>query len=256
MNQKVPRRHLTEFGADNTQSMSQKRARSSTGSSGAAKKKPAIQRQGAMVGQPAFKSLARQQNTVRSGPEKKNLDVDDTLTTGTNINIPAGASTWVIGATQLLNGMAQGTTAITRLGRKVQGKKINISYTVALQATSIGGGQVKIRVVYDKQSNGAAFAILDYLSIDGFDSANNLDNSDRFITLANHLTEPISVQNNFSACGKLNIPIDLETMYTGANGVVANILTGSIYLICSQDGQIGTAGPKLGFYSRYRFVDN
>lgn len=235
-----------------------KRPRSGTAFT--SKKQPAAKRgPGAQMvvvqQQPSLRSLRFQANTVKAGPELKNLDVDDTLTTGTNIAIPASVSTWVIGATQLLNGMAQGTTATTRIGRKVQGTKITISYTATLAANSTQGGVLRIRVVYDKQSNGAAFAITDYLAINAFDSPNNLDNSDRFITLANHQTEPISLANNFSVCGKINIPLSLETMYTGNGAVIANILSGSIYLIVAQDGEIATGGPSLGFYSRYRFKD-
>lgn len=200
-------------------------------------------------------SLNFQKNTIRKGPEVKNLDVDDTFTTGTQIAMNAAASTWVIGATQLLNGMAQGTTAITRLGRKTQGVKLNLQLSAALVAASTGGGTVRVRIVYDKQPNKAQFAITDYLVVDAFDSLLNLDNSDRFITLKTHDFK-ISTQNNFSESAKLNIPISLETMFTGAGATVASITTGSIYLICAQDGTIATAGPQLGFYSRYRFQDN
>lgn len=232
--------------------MSQKRPRS-PGTTPTKAKKPALARQGAQYG---FQNLARQQNTVRSGPEKKNNDVDATTTTGTHLHLAAGASTWVVGnAVQLLNGMAQGTTAVTRLGRKIQGKKLHISYTAALNPTSTQGGTIKVRVVYDKQSNGAAFAVLDYLAINAFNSANNLDNSDRFITFANHTTEPISVQNNYSVSGNLDISLDLETLFTGAGGAIANILTGSIFLIVAQDGEILVDGPDFGYYSRFRFTD-
>lgn len=200
-------------------------------------------------------SLAFQKNTVKRGPEVKNVDVDDTFTTGTQIPMTASNSQWTIGATQLLNGVAQGTTATTRLGRKTRGVKLNLNLTASLATTSTGGGIVRVRIVYDKQPNKAQFNITDYLSIDGYDSPLNLDNSDRFITLAVEDFQ-VSIQNNYSTSKKMNIKMDLESMYSGAGGTVAAITTGSIYLICAQDGQIATTGPSLGFYSRYRFVDN
>lgn len=210
------------------------------------KKKPKLTRQ---------PTLAFQKNTVKRGPEVKNLDVDDTATTGTQINMGASVSTWIIGATQLLNGMAQGTSGITRLGRKTQGIKLNINMTAQLQATSTNGGVVRVRVVYDKQPNKAIFAITDYLAIDAFDSALNLDQADRFITLGVADFE-VSTQNKYADSKKLNIKMSLESMYTGAGATIANITTGSIYFICAQDGSIATTGPSLSVYSRYRFKDN
>lgn len=193
--------------------------------------------------------MMQQANTLRGGPEKKNIDNIQTLTVpiaGTAIQ------------SSLLTQVAQGATSSNRLGRKIRLLKFNLRFTATLAANSVGGSPLRIKVVYDKQTNGAAMATTDVVLADVLYSPNNLDNTDRFITLVDEITEPISVQNNFSIAGQFNRKIDLEQVWLGqtAAGAIADILTGSVYMFVWQTGSITVGAPTFSYYTRTRFTDN
>ncbi len=82
----------------------------------------------------------------------------------------------------------QGTTESTRLGRKITVKSINWRMEIGLaeldaQATPGNEEIIRIIVYLDKQTNGAAAAILDILETANYQSFNNLANKSRFRTL-------------------------------------------------------------------------
>ena len=79
----------------------------------------------------------------------------------------------------VLNDVAQGTTAITRLGRKILMKSVLVQGTLTNSS-----GQGRILIVYDRQANGAAPAATDVLTSNTIMAIQNLDNRDRFIILA------------------------------------------------------------------------
>lgn len=213
-------------------------------------KKPRTTPAVVVASKPPQKSLLFQPNTVRSGPEAK----DHVFV------LPAalgafGATTFSAGT--LLNALGQGTTAVTRLGRKVQLKSLYIRYSIALAPTSTGGSPARILVVYDKQANGAAPLITDILLANDFHSPNNLNNSDRFITIFDEITEPVSVQNNYSISGKLYKKLGLETVYKDTSaGDITDIATGSIYAFVANNSGIGVANGAVASYTRLRFLDN
>jgi len=160
------------------------------------------------------------------------------------------------GATTLLNGLVPDSTATGRIGRKIHMKSLYIRYTASLNATSVGGSPLRILVVYDKQANATAPAITDILLTDDFTSPNNISNRDRFVTIFDHITDPISTGDSFAVSGVLHKKFDLETMFNaGVAGTIGDITTGSLYLMVSQAGSISTAGPFLQFQSRMRFDD-
>jgi len=197
----------------------------------------------------ATTNLTRQPNTVRGGPEKKNLD-------GAFVTNPA--STGLSITPQFLTPLTQGANSAQRLGRKVKITQLILRWQYSLQLTSVGGSPCRIKVIYDKQSNGAAPGPLDVLIVDNITGLNNLDNSDRFITIMDFITEPISQNNNFAVCGIEKRNIDLEQIWLGgnANGTIAQLQTGAIYLFAWQTGNISTANPVLDFETRVRFIDN
>lgn len=181
--------------------------------------------------------------------ERKNIDVGGPAT----IAVAFGSAAWSAGT--LLNTVAQGTTANQRVGRKITMLSLQIRYAVALGATSTGGSPIRFKVVYDKQSNGVAPAITDILTVDTFTAPNNLDNSDRFITLMDKVTEPISTGNNPSVSSIEKTTMSLETMFTGTAGAIANILSGSVYIFVAQDSAILVANAVFSFITRIRFTD-
>lgn len=156
----------------------------------------------------------------------------------------------------LLNGCVPDATATGRIGRKIVMKSLYFRYTATLQATSTLGGNVRIILVYDKQANAAAPAITDVLLADDFRSPNNLSNRDRFTVLADEITDVISANGNYACSGVIYKKLNMETMFNaGTAGTIADITTGSLYLLVGQSGQIATAAPQLVWRSRVRFHD-
>jgi len=182
-----------------------------------------------------------------AGAEKKFVDIAATFTPA------AGAVTFTNGV--LLNGIATGTDASSRIGRKAVIKSILIRATASM-ATATAGGMFRLLIVYDKQANATAPGITDVLLADTFNSANNLSNRDRFVTIFDQITEPVSVQNNY-ACANVNYKgINLETIYNaGTDAAIGSIASGSIYLFVAQTGSTTIAAPVFTFKSRLRYTD-
>jgi len=186
-----------------------------------------------------------------SMPELKFVDAATSTTLATT-----GLFTSPVAAT-LLNGLTPGSTATTRIGRKIVMKSLYLRYSLSLAATSTGGSPVRIIIFYDKQANATLPAITDLLEVSNFNSTNNLSNRDRFVVLCDHVSEPVSVQNNFTVTGSLYKKLSLETMFnTGAAGTIGDITSGSVFItFATAVGGIGVAGAELNWRTRIRFDD-
>lgn len=159
-------------------------------------------------------------------------------------------------AGELLNGTAQGSDATQRVGRKINLKSLYLRYFFQLATTSNYGGACRILIVYDKQANATAPAITDILLTDHFASANNLSNRDRFVTLVDHVCQPVGVSGNYVAADVCYRKINLETMYNSAStGAIGDITSGSVYLFFAQSGGIATAAPTLTYRCRVKYTD-
>lgn len=180
-------------------------------------------------------------------PEKKFID------NSLSINPTAGANTF--SAANVLNSLAEGASATTRIGRKIVMKSIYIRYSWEI-STGLDGAPLRILVVYDKQPNAAAAAITAPLVSSAFNSLNNLSNRDRFVTLFDHITEPVDEGGPHAVGGVLYKSINLEAMFNDVNGgTIADITTGSILLYVAQQGSIITNAPTFVCRARIRFTD-
>lgn len=167
---------------------------------------------------------------------------------------PVGVNTWSAGT--LLNGMATGSDASTRIGRKITIKSLLARWSFQLATTSVGGSPVRILIVYDKQANATAPAITDILLVDHFNSPNNLSNRDRFVTISDFVSEGISTGDKFSESGVIYKKLNLETMFNaGSAGTIGDITSGSIYMFVCQDSGITTAVADFQSYVRIRYTD-
>lgn len=156
----------------------------------------------------------------------------------------------------LLNGLVPGSTATTRIGRKVIMKSLLIRYRYLTQATTVGGSPIRLMIVYDKQANATAPTILDVLEQDQFTSPNNLSNRDRFVTLCDNLSVPLSQNGNQGLGEVIYKPLNLETMFNdGVAGTIGDITSGSVYLFAAQNGGISVAGPITEWDVRIRYSD-
>lgn len=178
-----------------------------------------------------------------SGIERKNID-------DTTPKWATGVTTWTI---TCINDVAQGTSAITSIGRKILMKSILLQ---AVLTNSNGFG--RLLIVYDRQTNGAAPAATDVLTSNTMMAAQNLDNRDRFIILADiypwEQSENIANGNiNGSPGGyKRFIKCNLETIYGSNLGTVADIQSGGLFIMTNCNG--GTIAGETGL-QRVRFVD-
>jgi len=167
---------------------------------------------------------------------------------------PAGSVAFT--AATLLNGLVPGSTASQRIGRKVTIKSMLIRYQNKLAPTSVGGSPVRILIVYDKQANTNTAGITDILLTDSANSPNNLSNRDRFVTLCDHISAPVSVENDFQVADIIYKPLNLETMFNEGNaGTIGDITTGSILMFVAQFGGITVASPDFSASCRIRYSD-
>jgi len=213
------------------------------------KARPAKRAQSARVGL-ANRVVRRAMSTrAASKGELKFIDLSNTMTT----NIGGSG----FSALNLLNGVAVGTDATTRIGRKISIKSLLVRWKANLQATSVGGSPIRIICVYDKQTNGAAPTAANILLADAFLAPNNLDNRDRFVTLFDIITDPLSVAGDVEIGASMFKRLNLETMFNSTgDATVASITTGSIYMMAAQAGSVTVAAPTVVFRSRVRFEDN
>jgi len=183
--------------------------------------------------------------------ERKFVDVSN------NFNMTHSVATW--SAPILLNGIPSGSGASDRIGRKITLASILVRGSVRLSPTSVGGSPIRILVFYDKQANSAArvsVAPNDVLVIDNFKSPNELSNRDRYVTIFDHITSPISTNGDFSQNVTLYKKLQLEQIFTsGPLGTVAEISTGAVWAVVALTPGISGANAAFDFYSRIRYTD-
>lgn len=183
-----------------------------------------------------------------SGAEKKFVDVSQTYA-------PAAASVAFTAGT-LINGVATGTDASSRIGRKAVIKSLLLRITCSL-ATGTKGGAFRILCVYDKQANATAPAITDILLADAFNSPNNLTYRDRFVTIFDQITEPVDAQGPQERAMTCYKKLNLETLWNaGTDALIGSIASGSMYIFVAQSGGVATNPPSVTIRSRVRYTDN
>lgn len=178
-----------------------------------------------------------------SGIEKKNIDDQTSKWT-------TGVTTWVINA---LNDVAQGVTAQTRIGRKILMKSLLVQgYITVTGSPAIP----RIVIVYDRQANGALPAATDIFTSNTVMAAMNLDNRDRFLVVADIFPGDDSENLTGNSAGNFGykrfIKMNLETIYSGNAGTIADITSGSLLICTNLNG--GTLSNETGI-QRIRFVD-
>lgn len=189
-----------------------------------------------------------QQNTVRRGAEKKNIDVAQVLT------MPVATGTASV--SNFLTPIVQGITDNERIGRKVRLVKFSLRWNAYLASTTTVGSPFRVKVVYDKQCNGQALTAASVMTVDSMISANNLDNADRFITLCDFYTRRLSQPSQLNDSGFLQRKIDLNQLWGGVTGGIADLNTGAVYLLAWSNGQIATQAASFSYYCRFRYTDN
>jgi len=157
-----------------------------------------------------------------------------------------------------LNTSVAGAGPEQRIGRKIVMKSLMFRY--AYQPSSAATSQIRILIVYDKQTNGVLATPENILTgtsttnPPNINSLMDLSNSERFSVIAD-VYSPQPVVTGGVVVGSFYRKFNLDTIYeTGTNpGQIADIKSGSILVLCAEgDSTTGT----MYFTSRIRFVDN
>jgi len=163
----------------------------------------------------------------------------------------------------LINGLAQGTTASTRIGRRVNVRSIQWRFNCS-GSTTTSWTSNRYWIVMDMQSNAAAPQFTDIFDTADPSTLRNISNMQRFKVLfdsdefiiAGNLAAP---NNSMLACAhkgylKVNLPVQYNA---GSAGTIGDIQTGSIYFITVGNSSSGTTNTDV-FNSaiRIRYSDN
>lgn len=157
----------------------------------------------------------------------------------------------------LLNGAAQGTAANERVGTLCNFKDVYCNLTIRLPSAPANQIPVAARImfVWDKQPNGALPAATDLLSGAGtFWGVNNLDNRDRFITLAKRIYS-LSPNGDQIITDNIYARINMQTSYSGSGGTIAAVKTGALLLCYVSTTSSDVNEPLLTIQTRAKFVD-
>lgn len=176
-------------------------------------------------------------------------------------------TTGEVPATGQLVLIPQGVTESSRVGRKCVIKAIQMRFTLAPSQT-IGQWMCRICLVLDKQCNGAAAAITDVFTSNGFTPYLNLANSQRFVILKEWVMSgsatATTTADNWASLGntvyyspprykkfykKCNIPIE----YSSTTGAITEIRSNNIFLTAV--GFLADDGVTVSGTCRVRFSD-
>jgi len=160
----------------------------------------------------------------------------------------------------LLNGMAQGTTASTRIGRRVNLKSFELKFTVS-GGTATTFSTCRYAVVLDRQANAAAPNFTDIYDSAHPTALRNISNKARFQVLwdsdmlaicGNNTTFTDASRRNVTHYLKINVPTQYNA---GTAGTVGDIQTGALYFVAIGDVVSGTTAPVCVGNLRLRYSD-
>jgi len=165
------------------------------------------------------------------------------------------------GGVALLNGLGPGSDINQRIGRQIMMKSVMVTFQLNVTAGT-GVDQVhRVLIVYDRQANAAAPTTANIISAagSGYDviRPKNLENRSRFKILfdrtyyLNASGESLSgrVEKFYR---RLAHP---TTFNAGVAGTIADITTGSLYIVCVGNIAVGATAGQLTYFSRVRYDD-
>jgi len=165
----------------------------------------------------------------------------------------------------LLNGLTQGTTASTRIGRKIN--MVSLQLKMRFQQESLAlvpGTHVFWAIVYDSQTNAATPAYTDIFDAVLPTALRNISNAQRFrviregtfiLTPMNNAGQNLPAQGQ-AVCVNEFMRLNLGTSYNaGSAGTVGDIQTGGLFFISCSNIAAGTADVDVVGSIRLRYVD-
>lgn len=161
------------------------------------------------------------------------------------------------GEVVLLNGLAPGSGINQRIGRQVHLKSVELHCTAQATAGTGVDQAARIMVVYDSQTNATALTIAQVLETALHNQFYNLENRNRFQILMDRWF-PLNATGESGSMRTLNLRRKLNHMVTfnaGIAGSVADIVTGSVYLITLGSVAPGVTAGSAPFRCRIRYDD-
>jgi len=180
-------------------------------------------------------------------PEKKWKDVSSAVAFDTT------------GTIALINGLDRGDDDGSRIGRKVTMKSLEIRGVAKPTVTTGLAQAIRVIVCYDTQTNAAAPGITDVLNTADAMSLRNMNGSNRFKILVDWYSQlgdatgderiPALVHEFRS----FTLPVQFNN---GDAGTVADMVSGSVYLITLGELVAGVTAGAGTIRSRIRYIDN
>jgi len=172
------------------------------------------------------------------------------------VDATATATPSVAGVLALVNGIARGDDISERTGREVLMRSVQQSFRIYWTANGVDQ-TLRVLLVYDRQTNAAALTFAQVLAATNVVSPRNLENRKRFKILMDKridvnglsASDPGQTSRSFQFYRRLRHPV---TFNSGDAGTVADITTGSLYLmfLTTTDNNM-----TCQYYSRVRYED-
>jgi hypothetical protein len=181
------------------------------------------------------------------GQGKSRVKVSDT-----QINMAVDTAT----AVTLLNGLGKGTDLNQRVGQTVRNLSLEFHCNNAVTAATGIDQSHRVIVVWDKQPNGAALTYADVMD-GGTTGLQDYNQIARF----NILLDKLIYLNATGEAGSARvwskkIVLNRLTHFNAGNaGTIADIVTGSIYIIASGSAGAGATAGGITGYCRLLFSD-
>jgi len=174
------------------------------------------------------------------------------------VDVLCGGAVDTTTAVDLVNGIARGDELDQRIGRELTMRSVQIDMVTKATAGTGIAQQHRILLVYDRQTNATALTAVQVLTGATVYSPRNLENRRRFKILMDkkfqlNASGESGSERMFKFYRRLAHPV---TFNSGDAGTVADITTGSLYLIYIGSIAAGaTAGSIVG-HCRIRYSDN
>lgn len=201
------------------------------------------------VRNPAKKIKAIVNKQINKKTEKKHVHLQDNLTPITNA-----------GHFFHINKIALGAEDYQHVGNKIQCLRIGLRGIVMPSTENVvvdPYNEIRMIVLYDKQTNGALPAIGEIFTYPtDVNSPRNPDFSDRFITLADKsfLVYNKTGQNYQGSKFRINIKKKLKTEFKGNGNTIADISTGSVFVFWLSDSVLADH-PFVKYDTAYTYMD-
>ena len=164
------------------------------------------------------------------------------------------------GSVTLLNGIAVGSTASLRRGRRVCLTELHVTGRLRPSSDSFKRSRCDVLLVWDKQPGAAVPAITDILTESISGAPKNLDYRERFKILRKSTTpweempkRPVPKEPTIDLI-EIHEPLFACTIYKGDSNAITDIATGALYLVTIGD-QAAINGASLNVAVRLRWVE-